>query len=94
MEYQPLPSLGERANSNYYRRDRGICPAPKEEKGYRFCPHIPEDLGEFWMQVPFRGKVLTVEKRGGTVSLEEADIQSFVGEEKIKCVFNKVELGE
>lgn len=60
----------------------GICPAPKEEKGYRFCPHIPEDLGEFWMQVPFRGKVLTVEKRGGTVSLEEADIQSFVGEEK------------
>lgn len=49
----------------------GICPAPEEEKGYRFCPHIPKEIGEFCISVPFRGKILKVETRDGEIILEE-----------------------
>lgn len=40
----------------------GFMPEPESEQGYSFKPHIPEEVDEFSLQIPFRGKLYAVEK--------------------------------
>lgn len=41
----------------------GIHANPDTEMGFEFLPQIPEELSEFWIQIPFRGNLLKVEKK-------------------------------
>lgn len=49
----------------------GICLKPQNEKGFEFHPHVPDELSEFSIRVPFRGKQLTVCKKDGKVVLTQ-----------------------
>ena len=52
----------------------GIVPDPEAPRGFRFEPHVPEEVAEFSLTVPFRGHVWRVSKgasTGGEVRLEE-----------------------
>lgn len=40
----------------------GIIPDPDAEEGYRIETHLPEELTEFFLKVPFHGKSVTVIK--------------------------------
>ena len=42
----------------------GLRPDPGAEGGFRFEPHLPEELNGFTLQAPFRGRLLRVEKGG------------------------------
>ncbi len=94
MEYQPLPSLGERANSNYYRRDRGNLSGTEGGKGIPLLPPYPGgfrgilDAGAFPWKGVDSGKTRRDSFPGGSRHTE------FCRRRKIKCVYNKVELGE
>lgn len=43
----------------------GLCPDPTAAGGFRFAPHLPEELGNFDLCVPFRGNTLQVTKTAG-----------------------------
>ncbi|MCD8189923.1 MAG: family 78 glycoside hydrolase catalytic domain [Clostridiales bacterium] len=43
----------------------GLRPDPAAEEGFRFVPHLPEELGGFDLRVPFRGGILRVTKEAG-----------------------------
>lgn len=49
----------------------GICLKPQSENGFEFHPHVPDELGEFSIRVPFRGTHLTVCKKDGNVVLTQ-----------------------
>ena len=52
----------------------GLVPDPAAERGFRFEPHVPAELAELTLTVPFRGSVWRVRKgaeTGGEVTLEE-----------------------
>ena len=42
-----------------------LCP-----EGFAFAPHIPEEVEDFRLKVPFRGKTIFVTKEKGRVSLQ------------------------
>lgn len=42
----------------------GVHPDPKEKKGYRFCPQLPEHVRDFRLQVPLGERVLVVTGEG------------------------------
>ena len=44
----------------------GLVPDPRDPRGFRFEPHVPEGLEGFKVTVPFRGTVYTVEKDAET----------------------------
>lgn len=54
----PIPVLAEDV--------AGIVPDPSAEGGFRFEPHVPNELASFKMTVPFGGRVYTVEKDAAT----------------------------
>lgn len=43
----------------------GIRLRPELPEGYRFEPHIPDEIEEFYLKVPFRGRTLCVKKENG-----------------------------
>lgn len=45
----------------------GIHLAPERPGGYEFIPHISDEIEDFVLQVPFRGRILQVKKENGTV---------------------------
>lgn len=47
----------------------GFHPDPEAPEGFRFEPHIPEEVEEFRIHFPFRGKAYVVEKEGRTAVL-------------------------
>lgn len=49
----------------------GIHLHPELPGGYRFEPHIPDEIEYFYLKVPFRGKTLCVKKENGKTSLHE-----------------------
>lgn len=48
----------------------GIHLSPEHPDGYEFVPHIPEEVEDFALKVPFRDKVLYVRKQNKMVWLE------------------------
>lgn len=54
----------------------GIRPDPKEEKGFRFEPHIPDSIGRFALTVPFGKKQWRVEKLEGNIRLYQPDLEA------------------
>ena len=49
----------------------GFIPDPEEKKGFRFEPHLPEELKELSLTIPFRGNSFTIQKKDGRIFLEE-----------------------
>lgn len=49
----------------------GIRLAPERLSGYEFLPHIPEETVFFTLKIPFRGRLLYVQKQDGAVSLAD-----------------------
>lgn len=49
----------------------GIHLKPQCPKGYEWIPHIPEEIEEFEIKVPFRDRSISVKKKKGTVSIED-----------------------
>ncbi len=47
----------------------GLKPDPDAPEGFRFEPHLPEMLGSFTLQAPFRGRLLRVEQQNGRAVL-------------------------
>lgn len=47
----------------------GIRLRPELPEGFEFAPHIPEEIQDFWLRVPFRGGTISVKKENGRVSL-------------------------
>ncbi len=47
----------------------GFMPNPKELEGFYFEPHIPEEIEEFQMRIPFRGRSYIIEKKNGKIVL-------------------------
>ncbi len=59
----------------------GFRPDPREREGFRFEPHIPAEMGEVEVRIPFRGKRYTVKKSSERGKAEnESTGQIFVGE--------------
>lgn len=48
----------------------GLRLCPERPEGFEFAPHIPEEVEDFRLKVPFRGKSIFVEKEKGRVSLQ------------------------
>ena len=55
--------LGRRRPSLYIA---GLVPDPDAPRGFRFEPHIPAEVEEFEVTVPFRGHVWRIAKNAGT----------------------------
>lgn len=43
----------------------GVRPDPDAPEGFSFRPHLPDSLGPFALQVPFRGGILRITKQAG-----------------------------
>ncbi len=48
----------------------GFMPNPEKAGGFSFHPHIPEEIEEFQMRIPFRGKSYTIEKKDKKIILK------------------------
>ncbi len=46
----------------------GFMPDPAAVEGYRFCPHIPREIGRFELALPFRGGG-SIKKENGKTTL-------------------------
>lgn len=51
-----------------------LCPGCPE--GYEFAPHIPEEVVNFRLKVPFRGKTIFVIKENGSVSMHSKPLEN------------------
>lgn len=49
----------------------GFMPNPEKLEGFYFEPHIPEEIEEFQMRIPFRGKSYIIEKKDGKTVLKD-----------------------
>lgn len=49
----------------------GFLPDPAQPEGFRFSPHVPQNLAAFSLRVPFRGRSYRIEKENGQVVLRE-----------------------
>ena len=59
----------------------GVIPDPGTPGGFRFEPHIPEEMGDVEVRIPFRGKRYVVKRNSGRGKAENGDKgQIFVGE--------------
>lgn len=55
----------------------GLHPDPSAPEGLRYEPHPPEEMGDFILHAPLRGRLLRVERQEGRLSLSQYPIPDF-----------------
>lgn len=55
----------------------GLHPDPSAPEGLRYEPHPPEEMGDFILHAPLRGRLLRVERHEGRLSLSQYPIPNF-----------------